>query len=155
VSRYNATKHGLLCREVLLADEDGAELAALRGKIHDEFSPATALESALADRVAANLWRLRRAMRVEREMMEKDLAEPTLAMLDAPETLGSAISLDLSRDDTYGKFTRYEASIERGLYRALHELQRLQAARQGDHVPPPAALDVDLGDEFVRQNGAA
>lgn len=152
-SRYNATKHGLLCREVLLADEDGAELAELRTRLHAEMSPADTLEASLVDRVAANLWRLRRAMRVEREMLEKDLADDTLEMLGEPKTLGGAVSLDLSREDTYGKFARYEASIERGLYRALHELQRLQAARQGAAVLPPAAPDVDLGGEFVPQNG--
>jgi hypothetical protein len=31
------------------------------------------------------------------------------------------------------------------LYKALHELQRLQAARHTEgHVPPPAALDVNV-----------
>jgi len=37
---------------------------------------------------------------------------------------------------------RYETSIERGLYRALHELQRLQAARRGEAVAAPVAVDV-------------
>jgi hypothetical protein len=39
---------------------------------------------------------------------------------------------------------RYETTIERGLYKALHELQRLQAARAGVPVSPPAAADVDV-----------
>lgn len=46
-----------------------------------------------------------------------------------------------------GVFTtlsRYEAGIERSYYRALHELQRLQHARLGGHVPPPVALDVTI-----------
>jgi hypothetical protein len=30
------------------------------------------------------------------------------------------------------------------MYQALHELQRLQAARSGEYVTPPAALDVTL-----------
>ena len=48
----------------------------------------------------------------------------------------------LPADRTLAKVQRYEAGLERSLYRALHELQRLQAARQGQHVPPPAAVDV-------------
>jgi hypothetical protein len=40
------------------------------------------------------------------------------------------------------KIGRYEAAAERSLYKALHELQRLQAARQGQAVTPPAVLDV-------------
>lgn len=42
------------------------------------------------------------------------------------------------------KIARYEAHLERSLYRALHELQRLQANRNGQSVPPPAAVDVDV-----------
>src|SRR5262249_38087282 len=40
--------------------------------------------------------------------------------------------------------SRYEASFERSYYRALHELQRLQHARLGGHVPPPLAVDVTV-----------
>jgi hypothetical protein len=41
------------------------------------------------------------------------------------------------------KISRYEAHLERCLYRALHELQRLQAARVG-LLAPPLAVDVTL-----------
>ena len=40
--------------------------------------------------------------------------------------------------------SRYEASLERSYYRALHELQRLQHARRGGHVPPPLTVDVTV-----------
>jgi hypothetical protein len=43
-----------------------------------------------------------------------------------------------------GTVTRYESNLERSFFRTLHEIQRLQAARSGAAVPPPAALDVDL-----------
>ena len=39
---------------------------------------------------------------------------------------------------------RYEAHLERSLYKALHELQRLQAARQGRPVAAPVVVDVDV-----------
>jgi hypothetical protein len=39
--------------------------------------------------------------------------------------------------------SRYESHIERGLYRALHELQRLQATRVG-FISAPLAVDVNL-----------
>jgi hypothetical protein len=41
------------------------------------------------------------------------------------------------------KIARYEGHIERGLYRALHELQRLQAARAG-LIAPPLAVDMSF-----------
>jgi hypothetical protein len=45
---------------------------------------------------------------------------------------------------TLGTLTRYEAHLSRQMLQALHELQRLQAARAGEPVPPPAALDVTV-----------
>lgn len=39
---------------------------------------------------------------------------------------------------------RYETTLERSLYKALHELQRLQAVRAGNAVPPPVAVDVTV-----------
>jgi hypothetical protein len=42
------------------------------------------------------------------------------------------------------KLCRYEAHLSRQLSQALHELERLKAARAGDAVPPPAAVDVTV-----------
>jgi hypothetical protein len=46
--------------------------------------------------------------------------------------------------NTLQQLTRYEAHLSRQTFQALHELQRLQAARGGEPVPPPATLDVTL-----------
>jgi len=45
-----------------------------------------------------------------------------------------------------GKLQRYEAHLERVLYRALHELEALQARRQGE-AAPLARLEVYGADE--------
>jgi hypothetical protein len=50
----------------------------------------------------------------------------------------------LANEGTFAALSRYESNIERGLYKALHELQRLQAARSGQAVPPPVAADIDI-----------
>lgn len=42
------------------------------------------------------------------------------------------------------KLLRYEGSLERQFYRALNQLERLQRMRQGDKVPAPLAVDVDI-----------
>jgi hypothetical protein len=38
------------------------------------------------------------------------------------------------------KLLRYEARLERQMYRAMHELERLQRLRRGEVVPPPVAI---------------
>ena len=42
------------------------------------------------------------------------------------------------------KLSRYEAHLERSLYKSMHEIERLQAVRVGQPVPPPIALDVTV-----------
>ena len=40
-------------------------------------------------------------------------------------------------------FARYETTLERQLYRALGELERLQRLRHGEDVPPPLNVNID------------
>jgi len=59
--------------------------------------------------------------------------------------LGRTFMRDANKVNAFSKLSRYEATIERSLYKALHELQRLQAARHAKgNVTPPVAIDVDV-----------
>ena len=60
-------------------------------------------------------------------------------------TLGGSFIRDASGANAFSKLSRYAAPIERSFYKALPELQRVQAARraQGD-VPPPVAVDMQI-----------
>ena len=69
-------------------------------------------------------------------------------------TLGEAFVRDSREENAFAKLSRYETSLERSLFRAHHELQRLQAGRQGKHVPLPVAVDVDLSGIESRGNGS-
>jgi hypothetical protein len=59
-------------------------------------------------------------------------------------TLGRTFARDADRANAFSKLSRYETAIERTLYRALHELERRQAARRGAAVTPPQVLDVEV-----------
>jgi len=60
-------------------------------------------------------------------------------------TLGRTFIRDADKANAFWKLSRYETTIERSLYKALHELQRLQAARRTrGNVQPPIAVDVDV-----------
>ena len=52
-------------------------------------------------------------------------------------------SLSLPSADATDKLLRYEAHLDRQLYRAMDQLERLQRQRRGENVPPP--LNVNLG----------
>jgi hypothetical protein len=45
---------------------------------------------------------------------------------------------------TLEKVMRYEGHLSRQFHRDLHELQRLQAMRQGRPLAAPVAIDVDI-----------
>jgi len=60
-------------------------------------------------------------------------------------TLGQTFVQDANKANAFSKLSRYETTIEWSLYKALHELQRLQAARRAEgNVPPPVAVDVEV-----------
>ena len=63
---------------------------------------------------------------------------------DETATLGRTFARDADRANAFSKLSRYETAIERTLYRALHELERRQAARRGAAVTPPQVLDVEV-----------
>jgi hypothetical protein len=59
--------------------------------------------------------------------------------------LGHAFVTDANESNAFSKLSRYETAIERSLFKSLHELQRLQAARQAEGtLSPPVAVDVEV-----------
>lgn len=152
ISRYNAMKHGLLCKEVLIEGEDEKNLLELERSIRIAIQPVGELELLLTDRIIANIWRLKRAMKVERNSMEwqKNYKEEfsftersnLLDQLD-PQKKREKIRSMIANPSTE-RMLRYESMIERSIYKALHELQRIQAARAGDKPFAPLAIDLDV-----------
>ena len=65
VSKLNAVRHGLLAQTVLLPDEDPEEFNELYDNLMAELAPVGEIESRLADRISACLWRLRRVGAIE------------------------------------------------------------------------------------------
>ena len=51
-------------------------------------------------------------------------------------------SFTISSKEAIDKTLRYEAAIERQVYRAMGQLERLQRRRKGEPTLPPIAIDV-------------
>ena len=81
VVRYNALKHGLLAKEVVITVGEGAEspeaFDALLGDLQRELNPVGTLEEMLVEKIAAAYWRLRRAHRYEVGLIRKQLDTAT------------------------------------------------------------------------------
>lgn len=54
-----------------------------------------------------------------------------------------ARSFSLPADDSAEKLLRYEAHLDRQLYRAMDQLERLQRQRRGETVPPPLNINLE------------
>jgi hypothetical protein len=150
--RHNALKHGLLAQEVLLPEEDEEALRELDERLRAELRPEGEMEDLLVEQIVATQWRLRRMRRVETGVFDWESSSAVSSAADSfrplPEgtsMLGLSFIRDANGSNAFSKLSRYETAIERSLYKALHELQRLQAARRAeDNVSPPLAVDVDV-----------
>lgn len=63
--RFNALKHGILSKLVVLAHEDGTEFADLLKALIDEHRPAGITEQMLIEELATIIWRKRRVLLAE------------------------------------------------------------------------------------------
>lgn len=139
-SARNALKHGLLSRQLLLEDESAPEFRHFHRRMMQALVPVGALEQMLAERVTAAAWRLRRFELMEARVLGRCGRDWRGSKCDpAAGFIGLC-----SNGDVFSKLSRYETGIERSMLRALHELQRLQAARSGGALSVPNAVDVDV-----------
>lgn len=70
-SKFNARKHGLFSKAVLLPDESCTEYDALLGGLMENLQPTGKLEKVLVETLATLLWRKRRLLQVETVEIEK------------------------------------------------------------------------------------
>jgi hypothetical protein len=131
----NNMKHGILSREILVNGENDADLVGFGKRLRAQLAPVGELELLLADRIVSNAWRLRRAAGLETALFNVKRHEGTV--------LKDVLSWK-SDQERLQLISRYETTLERSLYKALHELQRLQAGRAGQAVPLPEAVDVNV-----------
>jgi len=153
-TRFNATKHGLL--GVGITELDDAEgYCTILSDLMREKDPVGAMETFLVKSAALDMVRWLRARRLEAEYITSELNPPLLA----PDPLGdlsfvfqgqmldpglpAAISSE-SVQRLVNIFQRYETNIANRLFRTLHELERLQRMRQGESLPAPATVDVNV-----------
>ena len=125
-SRWNALKHGVLSRRLLvLKDDDSQTYTLLLQNLRCDLNPGSALEEILVEKIAMAYWRLHIAYGYEAEF-----ARSRNEFLVVADRMG-----------------RYANTIHRQLLAAMNELERLQRRRLGEAVPAPIGVDVNINDE--------
>lgn len=134
IASQNSIKHGLLSKDLVIRDEKQNDLDAFKQRIYFALSPQGAMEELLTDKLINAAWRLHRLTKIES------------AILNGRDWIGDGEGLNESFNGDKGEslqtLSRYESSLERNFYKALHELQRLQAMRLGHAVLAPIAIEI-------------
>ena len=144
--RTNAIRHGLTCKiHVVLPGEDQEFFNELLASLQNDYAPAGTQEEMLVHQIAEHYWRLIRARNIETVTFDFGLAklaqEGTKRIEPDDETRAVNLLTGLNRyENLFDKARRYETSVERSYYRAINQLQKIQAqARKTGLQPPPAA----------------
>lgn len=82
--RFNAIKHGVLSRHVVLAHEDGAEFGNLLAALVAEHQPAGPTEAHLVEELAGAIWRKRRVLQAEGATINRGLLSVAKSRHDRP-----------------------------------------------------------------------
>jgi len=77
-SSRNATRHGLLSKQMVLSIESKREFNGFRKRMLESLRPEGEMELLLADLVVASAWRLRRVMNVRRATLESIIEDHRL-----------------------------------------------------------------------------
>jgi len=147
----NAVKHGLFAQSVLTC-EDPAEYEAFHDNMLAELAPAGAVESMLAERIVGLWWRLRRAERMQNEVIEDMIGseinnedakykrecyyvrqgiykgDPRMVVDDLP--LGRIAINDWKYSKILDRMLMYERRIENSVIKMMKELKRFQTIRR-------------------------
>lgn len=149
VSRFNAIKHGILCKSTLAKSENDKDLEKLERALRQEFRPSSPMELILVDRIASCYWRLRRLVQSETDVVNH--VRTTQQQNEATHTyLSTHLQIQESQKEKEqtdarngkagseynpllaidtDKLTRYERSIENSLFRSLKQLEQLQSQK--------------------------
>jgi len=73
--RFNALRHGILSRYVVLSHENGDDYQSLIGALFAEHMPAGATEQHLTEELAGVIWRKRRVLQAEGATINKGLKD--------------------------------------------------------------------------------
>ena len=128
-SSRNATKHGLLSKDLVVSEkEDRKEFEQLLKELIEDFQPRNRVELSLVEPVAISDWRFRRALRAEAAEIGSD---PVMAF-----------DRVLPNADETNKILRYGQTVHRQKMQVLQLLETLQQRRMHP-MPTPADTECD------------
>jgi len=152
VSKYNAQKHAILRESITEYEQEMHDYVFDR--LVKELNPQGAIEEMLAEIIGTCYIRLYRVAKAEKEYIKviydpphvinsrwdyQGLPDPDAKLVGYVPRISDEHIVKITNI-----YSRYETTIQGKMYKALHELERLQRMRKGDKVTAPVAVDVDV-----------
>ncbi|MBM4102474.1 MAG: hypothetical protein FJ263_00280 [Planctomycetes bacterium] len=162
IAAQNSLTHGLLADRLLIYDENPDEFNVFYQAVLRDLAPVGPMEILLAERIIAFFWRLKRAGRMESALLnelcaDQEDTERTLRPVRMAKflqisfhgtdedldpsfphphstLLGGMVKLDFAGSNHIAHLLRYESEMERGLYKTILELQKLQYIRKKNNA---------------------
>jgi hypothetical protein len=150
ISARNARTHGLTSTELLtdFEEPDKDDLVNLAAALKQQYDPQSEMEFILVEQMISAAWRLRRIRRIEtRQYLHSgaDLGETREHTGDRYDDETQVFRTDCKGPRLFDTLSRHESRLERSLYRALKELERIQSPRPPDASPTPSTTSEELG----------
>ncbi len=143
VVAQNAVKHGLWARQAVLRNEDPQEFELHRTRMLQKLAPDGPEEEAMAERIVALWWRLKRAERMQDEALDylieadrrdgwvKCRREDGDPSARAELAFGRVVARDFAETRTLDRLSMHERRIESSLYRTMKELRHVRREQEG------------------------
>jgi hypothetical protein len=129
-SKYNALRHGIFSKAVVLKTESREEYDSLVNGLRVGLQPVGTLEEIFVENLAMLIWRRRRFIIAETGEIRKN-TEHLEMLRDVGPHLPDMDS-----------FVRYEAHLSREFDRTLNQLERAQRLRLGQPLLAPIKVDL-------------
>ena len=174
----NGVKHGLFAAEAVIMGENPGDYELFRNEMLAELAPAGMVESMLAERVVSLSWRLKRAERMQNQVIEELIGrtvtnksarydrecyylnqrirpgDPRFDLDNLP--LGRIATSDWSNRSVLDRMFMYERRIENSATKMMKELKRFQTIRRIERQEVEKQLEPSpsLRDEAATQSNS-
>lgn len=128
----NFVKQYLFSSEILIEGENKTDLDELRNKVEKELKPSGEIESIIVDRIVSSIWRLKRCLKIESQIMEYDTScvqEYEHGFFRTRKRTSKELlqlkALKITDDkNRVVELSKYETRLEKQIYRAMGELEK-------------------------------
>ena len=131
ISSRNATRHGTVCKAIVVEGEDCARFAALLASLRADIEPRNAIEDGIVEDLAACRWRHRRVLAMETACLTREVRrqDPETAAEAPAIRVARAIGSLAAQSRTLELINLYEQRYDRQYTRILRRLSAIRALR--------------------------